>query len=757
MADGTGKCRDTCKSNKSQDERNQCFRECFREKRPPSLAPKQPPLPPAVMRTHRMSLAAYIKHHLDLNPDEPMFVDNATWKQIAEAYLGCTAPCRVPEAYLKFLDELAKKVKPDAFKLGEEIAGGTYGTVSKDLDDPNNKVIKEIYVEPDSSLKSDIRAFLTEVLVMIYMGYMCNPKTRSRLKCYKIVPEISGIRIFRKLRTLQVKMEAMGQTLYNFVKTAVAIDKDLVEAEVNIVREIRKVADLIKNAQTVFNGNFIHGDLHAANVMKSRDGKYTLIDLGFACVYKESGLYLNTADPGVSLGPTAALGDKSYYPLEKISKCNNRSHDLRMLCASVCQVVSGMPFGRSRSFMMTFFPFLESMKKYFRSVKEYNGAHWHYKAIELVDSNFIPDKLQSHIDAYLNSNRLFTDISGIIGDKFRLIGVKTTAKQPTPAKPPTTHRYLTRKIARQRREQQQQLAEQYAKRAASNPQDAAQLIDFKDFEIYRSAMNIKTRTTSGRITRSKAAALAKNPQEGFVEVNVPFKGKGWVFDSQNQWVSQYKKKPHRYLKQWVMENAQELSSFTCRGEINEDYIIDHMAGTHTWAIALETKLATETKYKIQSVLLAKVQAFRRFFDDEEEQAMISELPSSATEGNPMVFYIDLLCSSNEVRTIVKKDEKGNPNPARWHGYYLLSRAEQQAKKEKCTMMALRSADAKLDDFYERFGFRKIDIPCRPEDDILYREKPHKNPNPVHRKLNKHAYQKGSKTRRYDGVWMAKCI
>lgn len=251
---------------------------------------------------------------------------------------------------------------------------------------------------------------------MIYMGYMCSPKTRSRLKCYKIVPEISGIRIFRRLRKLQVKMEAMGQTLLKFIETAIAIDKELLEAEVNIVREIRKVADLIQNAQRVFNGNFIHGDFHAANVMKSRDGKYTLIDLGFACAYKHP-LYLNTADPP---GRTPALGGKSYYDLEYISKCNNRSHDLRLLCASVCQVVSGT--FRSRSTFMKFFPFLHSMEEYFRSVKEYNAKptnpHWHYNAIELVDSNFIPDKLQSHIDAYLNSHRLFTDIGGIVGDKY---------------------------------------------------------------------------------------------------------------------------------------------------------------------------------------------------------------------------------------------------------------------------------------------------------------------------------------------------
>jgi len=224
-------------------------------------------------------------------------------------------------------------------------------------------------------------SFIMEALLQCYLSFLGQKMQKI------LVPKLFGVSYPRD-RKGEMLIESFEEDLWERIDENPTLDF--------ICETLLAIIDKIELVQFFCRNRFIHGDLHPSNIMWKEEVGYCLIDLGQSCLIHE-GLTLSVH--GESLNKKSV--GKSLYFSNTIYKCENRTHDLRMLCTALVEEYGGPEY-----------LFLHQMKKYL--FKTYNFAKinyekkkskklqdfWHCmydEVIHLSDLNFAPKELRKVI------------------------------------------------------------------------------------------------------------------------------------------------------------------------------------------------------------------------------------------------------------------------------------------------------------------------------------------------------------------------
>jgi len=294
---------------------------------------------------------------------------------ITHHYQTCEKNCVIPTQIFLLLKQIFLKVQPLRFDPGKRLKAGGRGEVfglGKDY------ILKKC-LRP-SPPKTIPYTFLMEALIQVYLSFVCEKRGKH------FFPKILGIR-FPADRKGEMKMERFSIDFYTQLKKNSSLDF--------LCKALLEIIDKIETLQNLFNGFFIHGDLQGNNLMWRKDTGYVFIDLGYSC-FKDHLFSLSmhgSNQKGRSFGSV-------YQPLQIISKCQNITHDLRLLCAFLAYNRQLHPLQKH--------PLIQDLRKYFeesyREIRlEFDFTNpqaktkwylYYNEVIEIIDPNFAPDALR---------------------------------------------------------------------------------------------------------------------------------------------------------------------------------------------------------------------------------------------------------------------------------------------------------------------------------------------------------------------------
>jgi len=294
----------------------------------------------------------------------PIVYDMDILYTMSTLYESCNSEssCKYHDNLGGFLKLIADNIKEGTIPvIGNPIQTGVSGKIYDSVK-PGRVVKKQVI----TSVREEL-FFIVECLIQLYI--LCE---------YTEVPK--PVPFIYQLRKNKV---APNQIVMTLEMEKISGDLEQLENEDQMIRLFTSLCVVLWKIQTLFQGHFIHGDLHSGNVMYRNDpSEVVIIDFGYSCVRSlpkiqtQEHFYFHT------------LQDKQYdWWNRRARRCINKSHDMRTFIA--CLDGYKIP----NEIIQTYLQHLKRVTRFFQPKLE--NLHWYFydRTIMIVDEIFYPENV----------------------------------------------------------------------------------------------------------------------------------------------------------------------------------------------------------------------------------------------------------------------------------------------------------------------------------------------------------------------------